>query len=401
MNDSFGQLFESIPSQDAAGPAVLMFHFLLYVVIGLLPICGVLYLTYFLLTLPMRRNERARLFLDLLELGLKQGRTPEAAIGSAAASRDQSLGARFHLVAAHLETGMRLSQALDQVPRPLPPQIRAMLTTGQRIGDIAKVLPACRQLLNDGVSQVRGALNYLIMLVFTVTPFAIAVPIIIQVKVMPSFKMVFNDMLAGESLPAFTRLVFAESGMAISILTGLLGLVWLLMLAYVGGPRLHGWLREVLPGVTDGILCRLPWRRKRLQRDFSAMLAVLLDAQVPEAEAVSLAGDCLGNVVLGRRASQVRQLLNDGSKLAEAIRALDDSEEFRWRLTNALRRRGGFLRALTGWQESLDAKAFQLEQSAAQIATTVLVLFNGLIVASIVIAVFLALTQFINRAALW
>ena len=42
------------------------------------------------------------------------------------------------------------------------------------------------------------------------------------------------------------------------------------------------------------MLCRLPWRRKRFQRDFSAMLAVLLDAEVPETEAVGLAAEATG-----------------------------------------------------------------------------------------------------------
>ena len=54
-----------------------------------------------------------------------------------------------------------------------------------------------------------------------------------------------------------------------------------------------------------------------------------------------------------------------------------------------------------GAELSLDAKAFQLEQSAAQIATTALVLLNGLIVGSLVVAIFLVLIQLLNEAVLW
>ena len=46
------------------------------------------------------------MFLDMLELGLREGRTPEAAVTSAAASRDRSLGVRFHLLAAYIEAGV-------------------------------------------------------------------------------------------------------------------------------------------------------------------------------------------------------------------------------------------------------------------------------------------------------
>ncbi len=53
MNDSFQQFFHS----GALGAiAALAICFLFYVVAGLLPLLGAVYLIYFLLTLPMRRN---------------------------------------------------------------------------------------------------------------------------------------------------------------------------------------------------------------------------------------------------------------------------------------------------------------------------------------------------------
>jgi type II secretory pathway component PulF len=398
MNETFQQFFQSGPLQ---GLLTLVLCFLLYVVAGLLPLLGIVYVIYFLLTLPMRRNERARLFLDLLELGLRNGRTPEAAILGPAACRDRSLSVRFHLMAAHLEKGLSLHDAIERVPRLVPPQIKAMLQTGGRIGDLSKVLPACRQFLNDGVSHVRGALNYVILLIFVVTPFAVFVPLVMRVKVLPAFKQVFEGMLEGESLPAFTRLVLDSSDVSNVILVAIILFLWLLMIGYIGGPRLLAWLRRAAPGMPDTIFYHLPWRRKRMQRDFSSMLAVLLDAQVPEPEAVSLAGESTANSPMILRARRTCARLKEGIKLPEAIGSMDDSKELPWRLSNALRHGGGFLRALTGWHEALDAKAFQLEQTAAQITTTCLVLFNGLIVASIVIAIFLALIELINQATLW
>ena len=80
---------------------------------------------------------------------------------------------------------------------------------------------------------------------------------------------------------------------------------------------------------------------------------------------------------------------------------MDRAPEFHWRISNALERGAGFLRALAGWHEALDAKAFQLEQSAAQVTTTGLVLLNGTIVACIILAIFLCLIQLINQATLW
>ena len=175
----------------------------------------------------------------------------------------------------------------------------------------------------------------------------------------------------------------------------LLCVLWVAALAYLGGPRLYQ------PGLHDGLMLVLPWRRKRLQRDFSAMLAVLLDANVPEAEAVTLAAEATANRVFVRRGKKVRTRLESGMKLADALRALDPSRELQWRLANALERGSGFARALSGWHEALDARAFQQEQAAAQVTTTMLVLLNGLVVASILIAIFLLLISLINASSIW
>ncbi len=382
--------------QDFAG---LVLGFLLFLTVGLGVTCAAAYLVYLLVTLPLRRNERARTFLDLLELGLKDGQTPEAAIIRAASSHDRALGVRFHLLAAHLQEGRRLTDALEQVPRLLPPQVTAMLAAGQRIGDVARVLPACRLLLKDGVSQVRGALNYLLLLAFVITPAWIMVPVMIRIKILPAVRSVFEEIAI--ALPGLTRFVFASGPVFTNIQIACFLLVWLAALTYIGGPRLRSLVDHILPGLTDRLACLLPWRRKRLQRDFSAMLALLLEAEVPETEALRLAGESTANRVFRRRAALAARRLEQGMKLAEAIRVLDDSPELRWRFDNAFRRGGGFVRALTGWHEALDAKAFQLEQTAAQLATTALVLVNGLLVGSIVVGMFIVLIDLINRATLW
>ena len=232
MSDSYIQLLHSDPLYASAVAALA---FVFYLLLGVLPICAVSYLAYWLLTLPLRRNERARIFLDLLELGMREGRTPEAAVTDAAATRDRSLGVRFHLLAAHIEGGLRLSQALERVPRLVPPQVGAMLSTGERIGDIRKVLPACRLLLRDSVSQVRSALNYVILLAFAISPAVVAMPVILRLCIFPKFEDVFAGMLEGRSLPAFTRLVFGGSTLIMVIQLCIIGFIWLLTIVTSAG----------------------------------------------------------------------------------------------------------------------------------------------------------------------
>ena len=131
------------------------------------------------------------------------------------------------------------------------------------------------------------------------------------------------------------------------------------------------------------------------------MLALLLDAGVTERRAVELAAACAANRVFQHRAELVVGALQEGQTLPEALKKIDDSDELHWRVSNAARSGHGFFAALAGWIEALDAKAFQQEQAAAQLVTTGLVLFNGVMVGLFAVGIFQALTTLIQEATLW
>ena len=377
-----------LPAIRGAAPIALI-----SLILGL--VTALLLLAHFVLTLPMRRAERARLFLDLVESTLKQGQPLEETLISLSKSRDQSMGLGFHILAAWLETGLSLQEALAKVPRFLPPQATAMLAAGRRMGDLGKVLPASRHLVGDAISQTRGAMNYLLVMTFVITPTGFSVLGLLSVFVIPRFMEVFAGLGLHNGIgPLFFLAAHVHGIILVQVLCLLV--LWAAAIIYVGGPRMVAWL----PILERWHYC-LPWRRRRMQRDFSHLLALLLDAGVPEGEALPLAAASAANSVFRRRAARALAALRQGMSLPEAVQAIDDSGEFRWRLRNAATAHGGFLRALTGWHESLDAKAFQLEQAAAHGITTALVLWSGFFVGLLTVSVFVVFTSLINAAVLW
>jgi type II secretory pathway component PulF len=201
--------------------------------------------------------------------------------------------------------------------------------------------------------------------------------------------------------PVFTAwLIDRANGLAFLMTAGVV-MIYLAGFVYIGGPRLTAWLQSGVFPICDWAAFQLPWRRKRMQRDFAAMLGILLDADVPEERAVALAAAAAGNTIVTRRAARALADLRAGQKLPEALRRLDDTGEFRWRLANASRSPGGFRAALSGWLEALDARAFQQQQTAAHIITTAIVLANGTLVGALVIGTFLALIAIVNTGVLW
>ena len=133
-------------------PGAMVTHSIGWLALWFIPLFGLMFGAYYLISLPLRRQERGRFFLHLIDSGLKQGRTPEDLIAALSNTQEASLGVRFHLLAAYIQSGLRLSDALAKVPRLLPPQITAMLKVGEEIGDLKRVLPACQGLLKDGNS---------------------------------------------------------------------------------------------------------------------------------------------------------------------------------------------------------------------------------------------------------
>ena len=362
--------------------------FLWYAFLILLPGGTFSLLLHYLLSLPMRRRDRALFFLDLIETVVSRGQPVEQAVLSAAENHDRSIGVRFFMVAAHVENGARLGEALQKVPSFLPPQVNAMLRAGEKMGDFKKVLPACREVLRVAPDTVRTTMHYMVAILLIFAPVAIWLITLLSMFVMPKFKEIAGGM--GVELWPVSRLAFMLNDHL--ILVGLEAVLFMLLLAvaviYIGGPGFMRWFRFPSLPLVDWITWRIPWKRKKLLRAFSAMLAVLLDNGVPEAEAVRLAGESTANEIGRRRAERVIAALQKGEKLDEAVRAFDDNGEFHWRMTNATHAHGGFLGALRGWHEALDAKAFQQEETATHALTSGLVVLNGVVVALVAIGMF-------------
>lgn len=365
----------------------------LVVIIGAVVVGFAAWAIYLTLTARLRRQERAHCFLLVLQTGLRQGLSLERTVVSLAATRDMTLGVHFHLLAAHIEQGRRFHEAVEEVPKFLPARVAGMLRIGEETGSVERVLPACFQTLRDAASATFSGVNNVVVFLFLM-PVGLFALNLFNVWVAPKFKDLMKDMV-GPSAVWPEPLFFSGNGLA--MLTALLWLVFV-MVAIMG---LSGsFLFRIFAPATHWLDLKIPWRRRRLLRDFSAMLALLLDAGVPEARVVEMAAQSLGNTRFLARADRVLRDLSQGVKLATAVRWLDDDGEFRWRLENAAAAGGGFRAALDGWHEALDAKAFQQEQSFSQAVTTGMVFLNGVTVACFAIGVFQALIMIVDAAAL-
>ncbi|NBR87377.1 MAG: hypothetical protein EB141_01140 [Verrucomicrobia bacterium] len=376
---------------------------------------GAFYSLHFILSLPFRRRERARMLLELIETSIEHSHSVEQCLIRLSRSRERSFGVRFHLLAAYLEQGLPLLAALEKVPRMLPPTVLAMLRVGAATGDIRRVLPSCRTHLRDALPRVQKAQNYLVALVLVVLPAQLMLYWMVRVVVFPKFHEIFNDMLDAH-MPLATVTAIATLDVAWPTFMAVIALPMFVGLGlYILGPRPAYWVEWFAPKfgpvlarrfdwlatMTDRGMLVLPWQRRRVERDFAAMLALLLDAGLSEEKAVLLAGESVANRAFLARAQRVTEQLQRGVKLPEALQFMDDAGELRWRMTNAAHAAGHFRESLAGWLDTLDAKAFGQEQAVAQFLTSACVLFNGCLVGLFTVSIFQCFIQLIDAASTW
>jgi hypothetical protein len=239
-------------------------------------------------------------------------------------------------------------------------------------------------------------------LVFVLLPIVPAITLLISIFVLPKFNQIFADMFE-EPADAVLSPYLIGWNTAFAELQLILAILFLVgVLIYIGGPRFVAWAEAgFLVKGFDRFFYRVPWRRRRMERDFLQTLSILLDANVPEEIALRAAARATDNAVFVEQAETAVRKLQAGQTLVEVMVSFDRSSELSWRLENAAHPGSGFHRSLTGWIEALDAKAYQQEQAVAQVVTTSLVLMNGANVAAFIILVFGALTSITERVSLW
>lgn len=387
---------------------------LLIFLLALLLVYCAFYGLHYVLSLPFRRRERARMLLELLEASLDHGHSVEQSIIRLSKSRERSFGVRFHLLAAHLEQGLPLLAALEKVPRMLPPTVLAMLRVGAATGDLRRVLPSCRTHLRDAVPRVQKAQNYLVALVIAILPAQLLLYWMVRVVVFPKFREIFNDMLG--SVPTTSWAIVELLDTAWPVFMAVVGVpMFIGLVLYILGPRPAYWIEwlapkfgppiarrlEWLATLADRGMLVLPWQRRRVERDFSAMLALLLDAGVPEEKAVLMAGESVANRAFLDRARRVVEQLQRGVKLPEALQFMDDAGELRWRMANAARATGRFRESLAGWLDTLDAKAFGQEQAVVHVLTSACVVVNGCLLGLFTVSIFQCFIELIDVAGAW
>lgn len=373
---------------------------------------------WWLVSRHARWFEEIELFLDTVEAGIADGLGVGNALAGLAEQHGRSVSPAWRRVVADLQAGRSLTDALDRNPKLLPAPIAGLLKTGEATGEWRAVLAGARQWLQrpkpgelsyyadpGGDASMPSArlspwTNGMMFNTVLMALFGGAVTWLLGATVFGTIAVSMQNLDVEPTAPLVLMRDWYPAVMAVQAVCAA-GMV-VLALACLGGPRLGLWLERLAPARARSWLQALPWRRRRAVRDFSVMLAALLDAGANEEAALRQAAawtDSTGPLRSGAEAAVAE--LRAGVWLPEALRHLDGDEELHWRTTLAVTRAGGFGEALRGWQESLEARAQQQEAVAGGVVLLWGELANGLLVALLAMTVFGVLAVMTDMTWLW
>ncbi|MFT5887753.1 MAG: general secretion pathway protein F [Zhongshania sp.] len=216
--------------------------------------------------------------------------------------------------------GHSLADGLNEHPRVFNPVFRALVTSGEKSGDLGLILEQLADYTEDS-QKLRGVIVQSAMYPLVLCFVAMAVIAALMTYVVPKVTAQFSHY--DQALPLLTRvLITLSDGLANNWPYMIVGIIALALAA-------RWWLSAPERRLkSDRLILKLPlWGLLMLELDAARMLrtlAILMSSGVPFLETLKVACDTLGNSHLKKSMARVRQQVREGKSFS---RCLQDEAE--------------------------------------------------------------------------
>jgi type IV pilus assembly protein PilC len=294
-----------------------------------------------------------------------------------------------------VKSGQDLSEAFAEHGELFPRLFPSTLKAGEKSGELEQVIRRFiryLKLVMDARRRVISALIYPLVLICL----SIVMISVMMVYVVPKITLFFENLEV--QLPLMTRLLIAVSSFAHH------NVVWLLLGGLAAAAAFRAW------GRTDGgrlaldrAKLKVPFLGPVLHRfaitEFCRSLATLLAGGIPLVPALEIATGAVGNLEVRRAIEPQIQLVREGKPFHEALERSGVFVEMSIDMIKVGEATGSLDEMLTSVADFLDE---QIEGRMARILTLIeplMLVFMGIIVASILVAIYLPLVSALGQSS--
>jgi type IV pilus assembly protein PilC len=218
---------------------------------------------------------------------------------------------------------------------------------------------------------------------------------LLLVFIIPRFQIVFEGLLNGKKMPAFTLAVLKISDVFKShfLVVGMVMLALIIAFQFClrtrPGRRWFDRFKLVVP-----ILGKVS-RKVALSR-FSRTFGTLLGSGVPVLQSLTIVKETAGNVVVGGIISKIHDSVKEGGTLAEPLKASGIFPAMIGGMVDVGEQTGALPDMLLKIADASDEEVDNAVTAMTSLLEPVMIIFLAIVVGSIVVAMFLPLIYIIN-----
>jgi type IV pilus assembly protein PilC len=295
-------------------------------------------------------------------------------------------------LAAGIEGGGSFSEALSQFPR----VFNRLYVNLVKAGEISGALEVALRRLADFMEKsgrIKGRVTAALFYPAAVMTVALGVMTLMLVFIVPRFKDVFGQLSPDHPLPGFTLFVLGISDAVrhnFLIVLAVLAAVW-----FTGVLAIRTRLGR---GAFDLAKLRVPvlgpvFRKLAIAR-FTRTLGTLVTSGVPILQALTIVKEAAGNVVVGRLAERVRESVEQGESITGPLRGSSIFPAMVVGMIDVGEQTGALPEMLNRIADNYDEEVDNAVESMTSLLEPIMIVFLGLMVGCIVVAMFLPIIHF-------
>src|SRR5712671_4082028 len=298
-------------------------------------------------------------------------------------------------LAVSIEGGSTFSEGLAQHPKVFNRLYVNMVKAGELGGVLEVVLNRLSEFM-EKAQKIKGKVIAAMFYPVAVLVVATAILMILMVKVVPSFKSVFEGMLEGSQLPAFTRLVLGISDMIKD------HIVWTVIILAVFVVIFNLFVRTKFG--------RMAWDKFKLKMPvlgpvvskvaisrFTRTLGTLVSSGVPILQALTIVKETAGNVVISNAIVKVHESVKEGETITAPLEASGVFPPMVVSMVDVGEQTGAMPEMLLKIADNYDEEVDNAVSAMTSLLEPIMIVFLAVIVGSIVIALFLPLISLMDK----
>jgi type IV pilus assembly protein PilC len=282
-----------------------------------------------------------------------------------------------------------LSEALAQHPKVFNRLYVNMVKAGEAGGILEVVLKRQAEFM-EKAQKIKGKIKAAMFYPIAVMVVAAGIMALLLLFVIPRFKEVFDGLMNGKPLPAFTMAVLNISDAVKShfLLVVMVMLASFIAFQFFVRSRSGRWGFDKFK-LAVPVLGNVS-RKVALSR-FSRTLGTLLSSGVPILQALTIVKETAGNVIVGDMIGKIHDSAKEGGTIAEPLKAAGIFPAMIGGMVDVGEQTGALPDMLLKIADNCDEEVDNAVTAMTSLLEPVMIVFLAVVVGSIVIAMFLPL----------